>query len=161
MKIEILTIFPQIFDGFKTESLLGKAQERGLLELNITNIRDFADLPHLHVDDSPYGGGAGMVFKAEPLIKAVESAKTRLPDGTVILLTPGGAPFTQKKASELAKLDQAIFICCRYEGIDQRVIELVVDQEISIGDYVLMGRGGRDGRYRSHPQITPGCYWKL
>ncbi len=138
-KIEILTIFPGIFESFLKTSLLGKAIARGLLAVSTTDIRDFSSPPHHKVDDSPYGGGAGMVMMAEPLVKAIEAAKTRLPGARVILLSPGGPRFTQSKAHELSKLDALIFVCGRYEGIDQRVIDLVVDEELSIGDFVVMG----------------------
>lgn len=138
-KIELLTIFPDIFTSFLKTSLVGKAIERNLLEVRTTNIRDFAAPPHWKVDDSPYGGGAGMVMMAEPLFKAIEMARTRLPQARVVLLSPGGARFTQAKAHELAMLDSVIFVCGRYEGIDQRVVDLAVDEEISIGDFVVMG----------------------
>lgn len=138
-KIEILTIFPDIFESFLKTSLVGKAISRALLSVAATNIRDFAAPPHYKVDDSPYGGGAGMVMLAEPLIKAVESAKSRLPNAKVILLSPGGPRFNQSKANELSKHDSLILVCGRYEGIDQRAIDLVIDEELSIGDFVVMG----------------------
>jgi tRNA (guanine37-N1)-methyltransferase len=138
-KIEILTIFPDIFESFLKTSLVGKAISRALLSVTATNIRDFAAPPHYKVDDSPYGGGAGMVMLAEPLIKAVESAKSRLPNAKVILLSPGGPRFNQSKANELSKHDSLILVCGRYEGIDQRAIDLVIDEELSIGDFVVMG----------------------
>ncbi len=138
-KIEVLTIFPEIFRSFLGTSLVAKAIERGLLSMATTNIRDFSSPPHHKVDDSPYGGGAGMVMMAEPLLKALEAAKTREPNARVILLSPGGPRFNQKKAHELAGLDSIIFVCGRYEGVDQRVIDLAVDEELSIGDFVVMG----------------------
>jgi tRNA (guanine37-N1)-methyltransferase len=138
-KIEILTIFPGIFQSFLGTSLVAKAIERGLLSVTTTNIRDFSSPPHHKVDDSPYGGGAGMVMLAEPLLKSIEAAKQRQPNARVILLSPGGPRFTQNKAHQLATLDSIIFICGRYEGVDQRVIDLVVDEELSIGDFVVMG----------------------
>lgn len=137
--IELLTIFPDIFTSFLKTSLVGKAIERKLLAVKTTNIRDFSAPPHWKVDDSPYGGGAGMVMMVEPLCKAIEAAKARLPQGRVVLLSPGGPRFTQAKAHELASLDSVIFVCGRYEGIDQRVVDLAVDEEISIGDFVVMG----------------------
>ncbi len=137
--IEILTIFPGIFKSFLETSLVAKAIERGLLSVATTNIRDFSSPPHHKVDDSPYGGGAGMVMLAEPLFKSIEAAKARLPQARVILLSPGGPRFNQRKAHELASLDSVIFVCGRYEGIDQRVIDLAVDEELSIGDFVVMG----------------------
>lgn len=137
--IEILTIFPGIFESFLETSLVAKAIERGLLSVTTTNIRDFSSPPHHKVDDSPYGGGAGMVMLVEPLLKSIEAAKARQPKARVILLSPGGPRFTQRKAHELAKLDSIIFVCGRYEGIDQRVIDLAIDEELSIGDFVVMG----------------------
>jgi tRNA (guanine37-N1)-methyltransferase len=138
-KIEIITIFPGIFESFLKTSLVSKAVARGLLSVSTTDIRDWSSPPHHKVDDSPYGGGAGMVMMAEPLMKAIEAAKSRLPEAKVILLSPGGPRFNQNKANELSKLDSLIFVCGRYEGIDQRVIDLVVDEELSIGDFVVMG----------------------
>jgi tRNA (guanine37-N1)-methyltransferase len=138
-KIEILTIFPGIFESFLQTSLVSKAISRGLLSVSTTDIRDFSAPPHNKVDDSPYGGGAGMVMMVEPLVKAIEAAKVRLPSARVVLLSPGGPRFTQSKAEQLSKLDSVIFVCGRYEGIDQRVIDLVIDEELSIGDFVVMG----------------------
>ncbi|MFN4895395.1 MAG: tRNA (guanosine(37)-N1)-methyltransferase TrmD [Pseudomonadota bacterium] len=138
-KIEILTIFPGIFESFLQTSLVSKAITRGLLSVSTTDIRDFSAPPHNKVDDSPYGGGAGMVMMVEPLVKAIEAAKVRLPSARVVLLSPGGPRFTQSKAEQLSKLDSVIFVCGRYEGIDQRVIDLVIDEELSIGDFVVMG----------------------
>ncbi len=138
-KIELLTIFPEIFTSFLKTSLVGKAIDRNLLSVTTSNIRDFSAPPHNKVDDTPYGGGAGMVMLADPLCKAIEAAKSRLPDARVILLSPAGKRLNQAKASELSKLDSIIFVCGRYEGIDQRVVNLMVDEEISIGDFVVMG----------------------
>lgn len=138
-KIDIVTIFPDIFESFLETSLVKKAITRGLLSVTTTNIRDFSAAPHHKVDDSPYGGGAGMVMMVEPLVKAIESAKGRLPNAKVILLSPGGSRFTQSKAEQLSKLEALIFVCGRYEGVDQRAIDLVVDEEISVGDFVVMG----------------------
>lgn len=137
--ITVLTIFPDIFDGFLNSSLIHKAQEKNLLRINLINIRDFASPPHFQVDDTPYGGGAGMVMKPEPLVLATEHAKKEFPTAKVILLTPTGKLFTQEDAQQFSSLDSLILIAGRYEGVDQRVSDLVVDQEISIGDYVLMG----------------------
>lgn len=139
MKIEILTLFPEIFEGFLNCSLLSKAISKKILKVSTINIRDFAEQPHYHVDDAPYGGGAGMVMKPEPLAAAIEASKARLKSAPVVLLGPGGVPFSQDKAREYSELPELILICGRYEGIDQRVIDLLVDQVISIGDYVLMG----------------------
>ncbi len=139
LQVEILTIFPNIFESFLSTSLIAKAIERKLLSVTTTNIRDFSSPPHHKVDDSPYGGGAGMVMLADPLIRAIEAARSRLPKARVILLSPGGPRFDQKKAVELSTIDSIIFVCGRYEGVDQRVIDLAIDEEISIGDFVVMG----------------------
>lgn len=137
--ITVLTLFPEILSGFVNSSLIAKAREKKILDLELLNIRDFASPPHFQVDDAPYGGGPGMVMKAEPLALAIESAKAKLPDAKVILLSAGGTKFSQSKAKELSSHAELIFVCGRYEGVDQRVIDLLVDEEISIGDYVLMG----------------------
>lgn len=139
MKVEILTVLPEIFDGFLGTGIIKRAQDKNQLHVHLVNIRNFAAPPHFHVDDAPYGGGAGMVMKPEPLAEAIEDSKKRLPHARVILLSPGGQPFTQIKAKELSETDELILICGRYEGIDERIVELFVDEEISIGDYVLMG----------------------
>ena len=138
MKAAILTIFPGLFEGFLGSSLIKKARDRGLLDITLLNIRDFADPPHHAVDDIPYGGGAGMVMKPEPLMKAIDHAKSLLPGAPVVLLTPAGEVLRQAATQTLAQND-LILLCGRYEGIDQRVIDLAVDREISIGDYVIMG----------------------
>ncbi len=137
--IELLTIFPDIFSSFLATSLVGKAVERGLLKATVTNIRDFSSPPHNKVDDYPYGGGAGLVMMPAPLVGAVEAAKSRLPSARVVLLSASGARFTQQKAAELAALDSVVFVCGRYEGVDQRVVDLVVDEELSVGEFVVMG----------------------
>jgi tRNA (guanine37-N1)-methyltransferase len=139
LSVEILSIFPEAFTSFLTTSLIHKACERGQVSFNISNIRDFASPPHFKVDDTPYGGGAGMVMMPEPIVKAVAAAKAKVPHARVVALSAGGKPFNQHKAYELAKEEALIFICGRYEGIDQRAVDLVVDEEISIGDYILMG----------------------
>lgn len=137
--IELLTIFPDIFSGFLKTSLVGKAIDKGLLSVRATNIRDFSSPPHNKVDDTPYGGGAGMVMMVEPLVKAIEAARARLPNAKTILLSPGGPRFTQAKAIEMSTASETIFVCGRYEGVDQRVIDLGIDEELSIGDFVVMG----------------------
>jgi tRNA (guanine37-N1)-methyltransferase len=139
MKLEILSIFPSIFAGFIKESLIGKAISSGALQVTLTNFRDFALPPHRSVDDSPYGGGPGMVLKPEPLSEAVKAAKSRLPAAKVVLLSASGMQFKQNMAHSLSKESEIIFVCGRYEGVDQRFIDKYIDQEISIGDYVLMG----------------------
>lgn len=139
MKLEILTLFPGIFDSFLKASLIEKAIQSGKLEVTITNIRDFAHPPHFKVDDTPYGGGPGMVLKPEPLALAIEQAKQRLPRSRTILFTPAGKHFSQREAQRLQSEDELIFICGRYEGIDERINTLYVDEELSLGDFVLMG----------------------
>lgn len=139
MKVEVITLFPEIFHGFLSSSLIQKAQQNAHLEVRLTQLRDYADPPHYHVDDTPYGGGAGMVLMAEPLARAIEDAKRRLPNAEVALLSPAGAVFSQKAAYELSEKAELIFVCGRYEGIDQRIVDLLIDREISLGDFVLMG----------------------
>ncbi len=136
MKIDILTIFPEMFDGFLNTSIIKRAIEKKLVEINIVNFRDFTLDPHGKVDDTPYGGGRGMVLMVQPIYDAVMSLKK---DNTkVILLTPDGEPYNQKKAYELKKYEHLIIICGHYEGFDDR-IRSIVDIELSIGDYVLTG----------------------
>lgn len=135
---EILTLFPPMIRGYAGESILGKALERGHLSLTVTDIRDFATGKHHVTDDTPYGGGAGMVMKVDPLVGAIEAARARLPGAPVLLMSPRGARFDQSKARELAKLPGVVLVCGRYEGVDERALKYV-DGEISIGDYVLTG----------------------
>jgi tRNA (guanine37-N1)-methyltransferase len=139
MHITILTIFPELFDSFLGTSLIAKAVEGGTITFTRIDIRDFAAPPHFAVDDTPYGGGAGMVMKPEPLAKAIAAAQECSPGAPVILLSPAGTPFSQGKALELSRLPGIILVCGRYEGVDERVIESSIDLEVSIGDYVLMG----------------------
>lgn len=139
MQIDILTLFPTMFDGPLTESILKRAQEKGLLAIRRVNIRDYTHDKHHTVDDTPYGGGGGMVMMPEPLIAAVEDARGLDEHVPVILLTPQGRVFTQKVAQELAAHPRLILVCGRYEGVDERVRESVITDEISIGDYVLTG----------------------
>ena len=136
MKIDIVSIFPEMFNGAFTESILKRAQEAGKVEINITNFRDFTLDPHLKVDDTPYGGGAGMVLAPQPIFDCVESLKTK--DSKVILLTPDGIQYKQKVAYDLSKEKHLIIICGHYEGFDER-IRTLADMEVSIGDYVLTG----------------------
>ena len=138
-QVEILTIFPDIFRSFLETSLVGKAVDRGLFNPTLTDIRDFASAPHYKVDDSPYGGGAGMVMLVDPLVRAIRAAKQRRPNSRALLFSPTGPRFTQKKSIELSTLDELVLVCGRYEGVDQRVIDLEIDEEISIGDFVVMG----------------------
>ncbi|MGY0394467.1 MULTISPECIES: tRNA (guanosine(37)-N1)-methyltransferase TrmD [unclassified Fusobacterium] len=134
MKINILTLFPEMFSGFKSESIIGKALERGLLEINIIDIRDFCYDKHKQADDMPFGGGAGMVMKIEPLFRALETVK-----GKVIYTTPQGVKFNQQLAISLSQEEEITIIAGHYEGIDERVVENKVDLEVSIGDFVLTG----------------------
>ena len=136
MRIDILTLFPSMFDGFLSNSIIKRAIENKLVEINIVNFRDYSLDPHHKVDDTPFGGGAGMVLMVQPIYDAVMDLKTE--DSKVILLTPDGNPYNQKSAYELKKYKHLIIICGHYEGFDDR-IRSVVDLEISIGDYVLTG----------------------
>lgn len=136
MKITILTLFPQMFSALD-ESIIGRAQKAGKVEIEVVNIRDYATGKHLQCDDEIYGGGAGMLMKAEPIVKAVENVKT--PQSLVLFTSPKGQKLCQSVVEDLAKREHIIIICGHYEGIDQRAIDLCVDAEISIGDYVLTG----------------------
>jgi tRNA (guanine37-N1)-methyltransferase len=135
MRVDILTLFPEICRVPLNESMMKRAQTCGALELHIHNLRDWTTDKHRTADDSPFGGGQGMVMRAEPIFAAVESLKT--PEAEVLLMTPQGQPFTQGMAKELSLGKHLIIICGHYEGIDHRVTEHLVDREISIGDYVL------------------------
>lgn len=139
MRIDVLTLFPAIFEGALQESLLGKALRDRRLVVELTNIRDFATDPHRTVDDAPYGGGPGMVMKCEPLFAAVESLRERNSLERVVLLSPRGRRLDQPLVRELAALPDLTLICGRYEGVDERVSDALVTDEISIGDYVLSG----------------------
>lgn len=136
MKIDILTLFPKLFEGFLEESIIKRAREKELVEINVIDFREFSTLPHNQVDDTPYGGGGGMVLRCEPLIEAILHYKT--PDSKVILMCPQGVPFKEQKAISLSKEKHLILVCGHYEGFDER-IRSFVDEEISIGDYVLTG----------------------
>ena len=136
MMIDILTLFPEMFAPLK-ESIIKRAVEDGKVEINITNIRDFALPPHFKCDDEPFGGGAGMVMLCEPLFKAIESVKQE--NSNIYFMSPRGFVFKQEIAREMSKLEHIILICGHYEGIDQRVIDYFNIQELSIGDYVLTG----------------------
>ncbi len=135
MKFTVLTLFPEIPRAFFETSIMAKAVEKGIIAYDLVNIRDFAFDKHKTCDDKPYGGGAGQLLMAEPLGKALDSVKAYKKH--VIYVTPSGKPFSQAKAQELSQKDEIVFICGRYEGIDQRIIDLYVDDEISIGDYVM------------------------
>ena len=136
MRIDILTLFPDMFNGFKTESIIKRAIESGKVEVNIINFRDYSQDKNKKVDDTPYGGGSGMVLMCDPIFRAIDDIKT--PDSKVIMLTPDGIPYKQKMAYNLSKEKHLILLCGHYEGFDER-IRSIVDMEISIGDYVLTG----------------------
>ena len=137
MKIDIITLFPEMFKGPFSESIVKKAQEKGLLKIKIHNLRKWTKDKHKTVDDHSFGGGVGMVLMIEPIYKAIKELKKK--ESKVILLTPQGKVFKQKKAEKLSKEKHLIFICGHYEGVDERIREKLVDEEISIGDYVLTG----------------------
>ncbi len=140
MRIDIITLFPSMFRGPFDESIIKRARKKGILEINLHNLRDFTGDRHRTVDDLPYGGGAGMVMKPEPLFRAVEKVKEeKRSSWKVILLSPQGQPFAQEKAKELAQEEGLIFICGHYEGVDERVREHLIDEEVSLGDFVLTG----------------------
>lgn len=144
MRADIITIFPGLFPGPLGEGIIGRAIERGLLDLRVHDLRDFAQGPHRQVDDEPFGGGGGMVLKPEPLFAAVEAVQAELSGdsvgaGPVVLLSPQGDTLRQDRAEELARSAQMTLLCGRYEGVDERVREHLVDFELSIGDYVLTG----------------------
>lgn len=141
MKIDIITIFPNLFSGFLTESLLARAQKKKLITIKTHDLRRWTTNKHKTVDDRPYGGGAGMVLKIEPIFRAVKSLKVKKfkKKIRIILLSAKGKTFTQKDARRLVKYEQLIFICGRYEGVDERVAKYVADEEVSIGNYVLFG----------------------
>lgn len=136
MKFDVLTLFPEMFEAVK-QSIIGKAKEKNLININLINIRDFSKNKHKKVDDTPYGGGAGMVMQADVVYDAYKSIKNE--NAKVIYLTPQGKVLNQKKVKELSKEEHLILLCGHYEGIDQRVLDKIVDEEISIGDYVLTG----------------------
>ena len=142
MRIDVLTIFPGLFEPFRSTSLLGAACERKLVDLRVHDLRDWTRGRHRTVDDAPYGGGPGMVMKPEPLVEAIEALAGPKGDtrtARVLLLSPQGRPFDQALAGALSHEPHLLLVCGRYEGVDQRAIELAVDEEVSIGDYVLAG----------------------
>jgi len=140
MRIDILTLFPEMVSSVLSQSIIGRAQNSGIIEINCINIRDFATNKHKKVDDTPYGGGVGMVMQAEPIYLAYKSIADKSDvKPFVIYLSPQGKVFNQTLANDFAKLDHIIFLCGHYEGVDERVIEEIVDMELSIGDYVLTG----------------------
>ena len=139
MRFDILTLFPNMFFSPFRESILGKAIEKRLIEINIVNIREFTLDRHQVVDDAPYGGGQGMVMKPEPIARAIESVKSQNSFARTIYLTPQGKPFHQDLARKFSFQPHLILLCGRYEGVDERVRDLFIEEEISIGDYVLTG----------------------
>lgn len=139
MRVDIVTLFPEMFTETMRSSLLGKAMEKGILEINYTNPRDFAEDVHRTVDDAPYGGGPGMVMKCEPMFAAVDSLRKENSLTRVIALSPRGRKLTQEVVKELAQADDLVLLCGRYEGFDERISEDLCTDEISIGDYVLSG----------------------
>ena len=139
MKIDVLTLFPEMFSGPMDASIVGRARKAGLLDLRLQNLRQWTHDRHKTVDDKPFGGGAGMVLKPEPIFEAVESLADEKTH--VILTSPAGRPFTQAIARELAQKEHLLIICPSYEGVDDRVCEALVDDELSIGDYVLTNGG--------------------
>jgi tRNA (guanine37-N1)-methyltransferase len=145
MRIDILTTFPEMFDGPLSASIVGRAREAGIVDIRVRNLRDFTHDRHRITDDTPYGGGGGMVMKPEPIVEAVETiraeadASADIDESLVISLTPQGRPYDQATAQRLSERDHLVLICGHYEEIDDRVRQLVVDEEVSIGDYVLTG----------------------
>lgn len=141
MRIEILTTLPQVIESYAGESILGRARKKGLLEVDAVNIRDYTEDKHRSTDDAPFGGGPGMVMICDPVFKAVEALAARKQGAKprVLLMTPQGRRFDQKFAEELAGENCVIIICGRYEGVDERIREHLVTDEVSIGDYVLTG----------------------
>jgi len=138
MRIDVITLFPEILRGPLDASILGRAQRGGQAEIALHQLRDYATDKHHTVDDKPYGGGPGMLLKCEPIFAAVQDVQSKAPrPGRVILLSPGGARFDQAKARELAGLERIVFICGHYEGVDERVREHLVEEELCIGDFIL------------------------
>ena len=139
MKIDIMTLFPEMCNAFLNESIIGRARENGKVEINCVNIRDFTADKHNRVDDSTYGGGTGMLMQAQPIYDCYKSLCGENEKPHVIYMSPQGRVLTQQKAEELSKKEHIIILCGHYEGVDERVLEEIVDEEISIGDYVVTG----------------------
>ncbi|MFM8891121.1 MAG: tRNA (guanosine(37)-N1)-methyltransferase TrmD [Planctomycetia bacterium] len=139
MRVDILTLFPDMFAGFLEGSLLGEARRRGLIDVRLTNIRDFAKGVHRQVDDRPYGGGPGMLLMPEPVVECVEAVQTEGASGHLVMLTPAGRRLDQAGVEALAARPRLVLLCGRYEGFDDRVRETLAPDEISVGDYVLSG----------------------
>lgn len=138
MRIDILTLFPDMCEAFLSESIIGRARAAGLVDIRCTNIRDYAGNKHNRVDDYPYGGGTGMVMQPGPIYDCYQAVRGDR-DCHLIYLTPQGKTLTQERVKELAQMDDLVLLCGHYEGVDERVIEEIVDEEVSIGDYVLTG----------------------
>lgn len=140
MRIDILTLFPEMCEEVLKESIIGRARKNGFVEINCRNIRDFANNKHNHVDDTPYGGGMGMIMQAEPIYECYKSVCDEIKSKPyVVYMSPQGNVLTQEKVKDFSKLDDLIILCGHYEGVDERIIEEIVDEEISVGDYVLTG----------------------
>jgi len=139
MRIDIVTLFPEMFASFLEGSLLGAARHSGIVDIRLTNFRDFAAGVHRQVDDRPYGGGPGMLLMPEPVVSCVEAVQRAAAPGRVLMLTPGGRRLDQPLVEELARAERLVLVCGRYEGFDARVRETLAAEEISIGDYVLSG----------------------
>ena len=139
MRFDILTLFPDLFSPFLHAGVLGRAVEKGLVDVRLTNIRSFARGSHNVTDDRPYGGGSGMIMKPGPIVRALESIDRVDGPSFVVLLTPQGQTFEQSMAWELSRADQLVLICCRYEGVDERVRSDQIHMEVSVGDYILSG----------------------
>ncbi len=144
MRFDIMTLFPEFVDGILEESIIGRARKSGVIEVYCHNIRDYSEDKHRRVDDTPYGGGKGMLMAAPPIYNCYAAITEntdaeKYPRRRVVFMSPAGAVFDQKKAEELAEYDQLVILCGHYEGVDQRVIDEIVDEEISIGDFVLTG----------------------
>ena len=142
MRFDIMTLFPDMVRGVLGESIIGRAQTAGLIKVGCHNIRDYTTDKHRKTDDTPYGGGVGMIMTCQPIFDCFESVKKSIPEGArtrVIYMSPKGRIFSHGVALELSKYDNLVFLCGHYEGVDQRVIDALVDEEISIGDYVVTG----------------------
>jgi len=140
MIADVITIFPELVEAALAAGVVGRARDRGVVDIRVRNLRDYTDDRHRTVDDVPYGGGPGMVMKPEPLVRAVEAiAAERGAPSAVVLVTPQGRMLTHTMAAEMSRMDRLIVLCGRYEGVDERVTEMLVTHEVSIGDYVLTG----------------------
>lgn len=139
MRFDIMTLFPEAVDAFLSSSIIGIARKNGLITVSCHNIRDYTLDKHKRVDDYPYGGGKGMVMQPEPVCRCFQHIKSLVPDTYCVYLTPKGKKFTQTKAKKLLKKENITLLCGHYEGIDQRALDLIVDEELSVGDFVLSG----------------------